>query len=524
MMPDQMKNLKHNENVMLVLCLIGEGVGYLYALLLRYVVLNWYYTNPTRENDFYKVFFWIILFFYGAVFQFRKKRRAPVWKQEITDKIFEVIKQHTTMLVCLLLFLFFIGWSSRISRTVMAATLGFGMFFDLFIRWQYGRFAARSIEKEQKVVNVVLVAQAEEAERVKWCIERYGYRNEWKEIHRRCSVSRVLSVEDVKTNGKLIPKDADMIYLSAAAADAFTPEEMDALEDSGLPVCREIQWRECSPETDMVVRTGGKAAIFRSFMNDRSPVLGVNYTTATISEVAGYLIRHAKDLAGKYICFSNVHTTVMAADDPEYREILNRSAMTFPDGMPIAKKIRENGFAEAERVAGPDLMEALFRQSQGTGRKHYFYGSSEKTIAALEKNLKERYPWMEIVGMVSPPFRALTEEEDAAAVAAINESGADFVWIGLGAPKQEKWMYAHRGKIHGVMLGVGAGFDFHAGTIKRAPSLVRRIGLEWLYRLFQNPGRLLKRYFVTNTKYLLYIKLRKGEGRRKDDTKKQEFV
>lgn len=516
-----MKNsLKHNENVMLVLLLIGEGMAYLYAMLLRYVILNWFYTNPTREYDFYKVFLWIVLFFYLAVFQFRKNRRVVVWKQEIADKVFEVIKQHVTLLVCLLLFLFFIGWSSRISRTVMAAMIGFGMFFDLFIRWQYGKYAARSIQKSQKVLQVILVAEDEEAERLKWCLERYGYRNEWKQIHRRCQVAEVLTAEKAKTQDAFSQAEADLIYLSAAAAEQFTAEETDALERAGFPICRELQWEGCSPETDMVVRAGGKAVVYRNFMSQKSPVLGVNYTTSSISEVAGYLIRHAEELAGKYICFSNVHTTVMAADDPEYREILNHSAMTFPDGMPVAKKIAENGFYQAERVAGPDLMEALFKQSMGTGRKHYFYGSSEKTIEALEKNLHERYPWMEIVGMVSPPFRPLTEEEDAAAVDAINASGADFVWIGLGAPKQEKWMYAHRDKIHGVMLGVGAGFDFHAGTIKRAPSLIQRLGLEWFYRLLQNPGRLLKRYFVTNTKFLLYTRLKKGERRKKDGTER----
>lgn len=514
-----MKNsLKHNENVMLVLLLIGEGMAYLYAMLLRYVILNWFYTNPTREYDFYKVFVWIVLFFYWSVFQFRKKRRAVVWKQEFVDKAFEVIKQHTTLLVCLLFFLFFIGWSNRISRTVMAATVGFGMFFDLFIRWQYGKYAARSIQKSQKVLQVILVAEDEEAERLKWCLERYGYRNEWKQIHRRCQVAEVLTAEKAKEPDVFSQEDADLIYLSAAAAEQFTAEETDALERAGFPICRELQWEGCSPETDMVVRAGGKAVVYRNFMSQKSPVLGVNYTTSSISEVAGYLIRHAEDLAGKYICFSNVHTTVMAADDPEYRKILNHSALTFPDGMPVAKKIAENGFYQAERVAGPDLMEALFKQSMGTGRKHYFYGSSEKTIEALKKNLHERYPWMEIVGMVSPPFRALTEEEDAAAVNAINESGADFVWIGLGAPKQEKWMYAHRDKIRGVMLGVGAGFDFHAGTIRRAPSLIQRLGLEWLYRLLQNPGRLLKRYIITNTKFVLYTRFRKEERRKKDGT------
>ncbi|MBO6206678.1 MAG: WecB/TagA/CpsF family glycosyltransferase [Lachnospiraceae bacterium] len=243
-------------------------------------------------------------------------------------------------------------------------------------------------------------------------------------------------------------------------------------------------------------------------MNRRSPVLGVNYTTANITEVASYLISHSAELGGKYICFSNVHTTVMAADQPEYKEILNGSAMTFPDGMPIAKKIRQNGYYEAERVAGPDLMEELFRQSMGSGKKHYFYGSTETTVEKLKERLSERFPWMEIVGMVSPPFRELTEEEDDEAVRQINESGADFVWIGLGAPKQERWMKAHAGKIHAVMLGVGAGFDFHAGTIRRAPRIIQKLGLEWLYRLFQNPGRLFRRYFVTNIKFFLYTKLK----------------
>ncbi len=500
-------NMKRNENVMLVMCLIGEGMAYLYALLFRYVIFNWYYKNPTREYDFYKVFFWVVLLSYWAVFQFRKNRRSPVWKQEFAEKAFEVIKQHVTMLVCILFFLFFIGWSQRISRTVMGVILVFGMIFDLLIRWQYGKFVAKRIQKGQKVLEVILVARRDEAERLKWCIERYGYDNEWKEIQSACRVTETILLEDDPDLKVLARKKADLIYLSDGVARNFSSEQIGVLEGAGLPICRELGE---SSETDMVVKLGKRAVVYRNLMNYTSPVLGVNYTTSTISEVAGYLIRHAEDLAGEYICFSNVHTTVMAADDPEYCEILNSSAMTFPDGMPVAKKIRENGFAEAERVAGPDLMEALFRQSMGTGRKHYFYGSSEKTIAQLEKNLKERYPWMEIVGMVSPPFRTLTEEEDAAAIAEINESGADFVWIGLGAPKQEKWMNAHKGKINGVMLGVGAGFDFHAGTVKRAPSLIRSLGLEWFYRLLQNPGRLLKRYFITNTKFLLYTKLKKG--------------
>ena len=120
----------------------------------------------------------------------------------------------------------------------------------------------------------------------------------------------------------------------------------------------------------------------------------------------------------------------------------------------------------------------------------------------LEQKLRERYPHLQIAGMVSPPFRSLSAEEDAAEVEKINASGADIIWVGLGAPKQENWMYDHRDKVRGVMIGVGAGFDYHAGNIKRAPMWMQKLSLEWLYRLMQDPKRLFKRYLVTNTRYL----------------------
>ena len=120
----------------------------------------------------------------------------------------------------------------------------------------------------------------------------------------------------------------------------------------------------------------------------------------------------------------------------------------------------------------------------------------------LEQKLRDRYPHLQIAGMVSPPFRSLSAEEDAAEVEKINASGADIIWVGLGAPKQENWMYDHRDKVRGVMIGVGAGFDYHAGNIKRAPMWMQKLSLEWLYRLMQDPKRLFKRYLVTNTRYL----------------------
>lgn len=208
-------------------------------------------------------------------------------------------------------------------------------------------------------------------------------------------------------------------------------------------------------------------------------------------------------LSGQYLCFSNVHTTVMGYEDPAYRRVLNGAAYVFPDGSPIASKMRRVNTL-AQRVPGPDFMGRMFRATMDGSVRHFFYGSTQETLDLLRENLERNYPGLVIAGMYSPPFRALTPEEDAAVVRMINESGADIVWVGLGAPKQEQWMAAHRGQIHGVMAGVGAGFNFHAGNIRRAPYWVQKIGMEWLYRLFQDPKRLWSRYLVTNTKFVWY--------------------
>lgn len=234
-----------------------------------------------------------------------------------------------------------------------------------------------------------------------------------------------------------------------------------------------------------------------------SRILGVNVAVTNMQDTVDLIITHIEELKGKFICLTNVHTTVMAEKDEEYRKIQNTAFLALPDGSPLALVQRLRGFKEAEQVAGPDLMQVLCKATENTNISHFFYGSSQKTVDALEKNLKRKYPELKIAGMESPPFRPLTEEEDEDAVRRINESGADIVWIGLGAPKQEKWMYEHRDRINALMLGVGAGFDFHAGTVKRAPGWMRRHYLEWLYRLIQDPRRLWKRYVRTNGKFLL---------------------
>lgn len=231
-------------------------------------------------------------------------------------------------------------------------------------------------------------------------------------------------------------------------------------------------------------------------------ILNTGIAVTNMDEVVTTIINQIDRLRGQYICVSNVHTTVMSYEDKEYRAIQNGAALTLPDGSPLSAVSRKRGYKEAGRVAGPDLMTELFERSS---LRHYFYGGSEVAIQQLEISLREKYPQINIAGMVSPPFRPLTTEEDEQEVIKINDSGADIIWVGLGAPKQERWMAEHQGSVCGVMIGVGAGFDFHAGTIKRAPKWIQKMYLEWLYRLCQDPKRLWKRYVTTNFKFIYYL-------------------
>lgn len=232
-------------------------------------------------------------------------------------------------------------------------------------------------------------------------------------------------------------------------------------------------------------------------------IIGTDILVTNMEKTVALIEENIEELRGKYICVGNVHTTVMAHDDAKYHEVQKNAAFVLPDGKPLSVYSRKHGFPEAERVTGPDLMLALFARRNGL--RHYFYGSKEETLALLREKMTAQYPHLEIAGMVSPPFRALSEAEDAAEVEKINASGADIIWVGLGAPKQENWMYEHMDRVNGVMIGVGAGFDYHAGNIKRAPMWMQKLSLEWLYRLFQDPKRLFKRYLVTNTRYLRLI-------------------
>lgn len=234
-------------------------------------------------------------------------------------------------------------------------------------------------------------------------------------------------------------------------------------------------------------------------------ILKTNINVTDMKSTIGYITENLEGLKGDYICVSNVHTTVMSFRDEEYRKIQNSAAMALPDGQPLSIVSRRRGYSEAQRVPGPDLMPAILDLSQDKGYTHYFYGSTEHTLSQLRKEILTRYPKLRIAGMYSPPFRDLTREEDEEIVRRINDSGADFVWVALGAPKQEQWMYEHRHRVRGLMIGVGAAFDFIAGTVRRAPMWMQKLCLEWVFRIMQNPKRMIPRYLNTNFSFLYYV-------------------
>lgn len=231
-------------------------------------------------------------------------------------------------------------------------------------------------------------------------------------------------------------------------------------------------------------------------------IMGVEIAAIDMEWLVDYLSRNVRELSGDYVCVANVHTTVTAYEDPEYCRIQNGGVMAIPDGGPLSTVGRKRGYAQMQRTTGPSLMGEIFKVSAEKGFRHYFYGSTEETLEKLRSVLVKTYPGIQIAGMYSPPFRPMSEDEDREIIDRINETNPDFVWVGLGAPKQEKWMAAHQGKVNGLMIGVGAGFDYYAGNIERAPEWMQKSNLEWLYRLMQDPKRLFKRYLYTNSKFI----------------------
>lgn len=203
------------------------------------------------------------------------------------------------------------------------------------------------------------------------------------------------------------------------------------------------------------------------------------------------------------VCICNTHSIVSANDDPSFQKIINEADMATPDGAPVAWYMRLRGIAGQSRISGPDLMwKVCERLNASQATSIFLYGSDEQTNSLVAKRLHSEFPSLKIAGSYSPPFRPLSLAEMEASAVMINESGAGLIWVSLGCPKQERWMAQQKGRVAGVMIGVGAAFDYHAGVIRRAPALMQRCGLEWFFRLISEPRRLWRRYLYNNTKFL----------------------
>jgi N-acetylglucosaminyldiphosphoundecaprenol N-acetyl-beta-D-mannosaminyltransferase len=232
-------------------------------------------------------------------------------------------------------------------------------------------------------------------------------------------------------------------------------------------------------------------------------VLGVRVDAVRLGGVIAILESWIERGERSYVCLANVHGIMESRRDSELKAIYDSAGLSTPDGMPLVWMGRLRGFHEIERVYGPDLMLAFCQRSEERGYRHFLYGGGEGVADRLESSLKRRFPRLRIVGRHTPPFRELTKAEDDDVVRSINASGADVVWVGLGTGKQDRFMRDHLGRLEApVLVGVGAAFDFVAGTKRQAPLWMRRSGLEWLFRLASEPRRLGRRYVLDNPEFL----------------------
>lgn len=239
--------------------------------------------------------------------------------------------------------------------------------------------------------------------------------------------------------------------------------------------------------------------------SSHTQLLATRIDALSWEQAVGRIVRWAQAGASRMVCLCNVHSLVTARRDAELGRALADADLNSPDGAPLAWLMRRRGWPEQQRMPGPDMMWKVLEEAQRLQLPVFLLGGSPQTLDKLVATLHASFPSLPLAGHLSPPFRALSDQENAAIAERVNASGARILLVGLGCPKQEKWMAAQRGRVQAVMLGVGAAFDYHAGVIMRAPVAWQRAGFEWLYRLLQEPTRLASRYLLTNVLFLLSL-------------------
>jgi N-acetylglucosaminyldiphosphoundecaprenol N-acetyl-beta-D-mannosaminyltransferase len=253
---------------------------------------------------------------------------------------------------------------------------------------------------------------------------------------------------------------------------------------------------------------------------DAQHVLGVPLALTDYERTLDWIDAMAHSRRQGYVCVAAVHTVMASQEDPELRAAVLNSDLTVPDGQPLVWAMNALGHQLPTRVYGPELMRRACERGVRTGQRMYLYGGrNQGALVQLALNLRRQFPGLKIVGGYSPPFRDLSAEEEETIVEEINTSGADVVWVGIGVPKQEKWMARMRERLDSpVLVGVGAAFDFHAGLVPQAPDWMQRVGLEWAFRLASEPRRLWRRYLRYNPRFVTgfarqYARFRLHNGR-----------
>ena len=236
----------------------------------------------------------------------------------------------------------------------------------------------------------------------------------------------------------------------------------------------------------------------------RVNIIGVPISIVNMDILLDFLSNNINKIKGNYICASNVHTTVTAHDDKKYFIVQSESIMSLPDGKPLARVGNKKGHKEMKKTTGTHFMQETFTDKRFKNKRHYFYGNTKENLELMIKKIKKDYPKLKICGYEPSIFRELTDEEVDELSDRINKAKADFVWVGIGAPRQEILMHRLKGKTNSVMTGVGGAFNIFAGLVKDAPKWMQNAGLEWLYRFSKEPRRLFKRYVVTNSKFIWY--------------------
>lgn len=235
-------------------------------------------------------------------------------------------------------------------------------------------------------------------------------------------------------------------------------------------------------------------------------VLGVPISTINMGVAVRTILDWVEHRNAQYVCVRDVHGIMRAQEDPALMAIHHGAGLITPDGMPLAWTLKARGYRDAGRVCGADLVAALCLASVPLGTRHYLYGGKPGVAERMATTLTEMFPGLQIIGSSTPPFRALTPDEDEAMVAKIASMHPDVVWIGLSTPKQEYWMRDHVARIPGAtLIGIGAAFDFYAGDVKRAPRWMHSSGLEWLHRLISEPRRLWRRYLVLAPRFVVLM-------------------